>query len=130
VAITVPVVSSCTPFDPSLTDISDFVSVTVQQASGRGIASGTGFASGPIFGGMGHPSLLLSCDEAEQTVTVSVAANPSGLPFHGGPAVVTATASASAGEPCVPGSTNCLSNIATQSASAGAVEVHLERPEG
>jgi hypothetical protein len=41
------------------------------------------------------------------------------------PAVMSATASASAAQPCFPGSTNCFFNYTTQSAGTGAVEMHL-----
>ena len=122
VAVSVPVTASCTPFDPAFTRFSDFATVSVQQASGRDIAFGSGSVSGSVSGGS---SLLFACDGSEQTVTVSVPANTSGPPFHGGKAVVTATATASAGQPCFPGSTGCFTNIVSQSARTGAVEAHL-----
>ncbi len=124
VALRVPVSVSCTPFDPALTHVSDGVFVSVQQASGRGIASGSGFLSGgPV--GMTPSPLLFACDGSEQTVTVPVSASAAGAPFHGGPAVITASANAYAAQPCFPGSTNCFFNYTTQSGSSGAVEVHL-----
>jgi hypothetical protein len=100
------------------------VSVSVQQASGKDIA----FGSGSLFGGltaMGLPTPLFACDEAEHSVTVPVSANTGGPPFHGGHVVINASASAAAGQPCFPGSTNCFSNTISQLASTGPVEVHL-----
>src|ERR1700754_1977565 len=58
VAITVPIVASCSAFDPAWTHISDSVSVSVQQASGNRIAFGSGF----IFGSISASSLLFACD--------------------------------------------------------------------
>jgi hypothetical protein len=124
VAVSVPVIVSCSPFDPAYTRTSDTISVSVAQASGRDVAAGFGFASWSIYG-MGQPAPLFACDGSEQTTTVSVPANTLGPPFHGGRAVVTATAYASAGLPCYPGSTGCFLNNVTQSASSGAVAVHL-----
>jgi len=74
---------------------------------------------------MGQPTPLFACDGVEHTVTVPISANTAGAPFHGGHGVVTASASASAGQPCVPGSTNCFFDYIMQSATAGPVEVHL-----
>jgi hypothetical protein len=45
VAITEPVTVSCSPFDPSLTLFQESVNVSVEQASGRSIARGSGFAA-------------------------------------------------------------------------------------
>jgi hypothetical protein len=122
VALSVPVSVSCAPFDASYTLLSTNVSVSVQQASGKDIASGSGFMSGGIFG---QPGPLFTCDDAEHDVTVPVSANTAGPPFHGGHVVVNANASASAGQPCFPGSTNCFTNVISQFASSGPVEVHL-----
>lgn len=124
VAISVPLAVSCTPFDPAYTYVSDGVSVSVQQASGRDIAFGSGYLSGGVYG-MGQPSLLFACDGTEQTVTVPVSANTAGPPFHGGPAVINASANAAAAQPCYPGATNCYTNFISQTASTGAVEVRL-----
>jgi hypothetical protein len=124
VALSVPVSVACTPFDASYTLVSTGVSVSVQQASGKDIASGSGFLSGGLSA-MGQHAPLFACDDAEHSVTVPVSANTAGPPFHGGHVVVNATASASAGQPCFPGSTNCFFNFITQSATTGPVEVHL-----
>jgi hypothetical protein len=53
--------------------------VSIQQASGTQIASGTGSLS------------TVTCDAAPHTYAVSVMANPSGPPFHGGQAVAFAS---------------------------------------
>jgi hypothetical protein len=124
VVVAVPVSVSCSPFDPSYTHTSDSISVSIEQASGRGVAAGSASVFWSIFG-MGQPTQPFACDGTEQTTTVSVPANPSGPPFHGGPAAVTATASATAGLPCFPGSTNCFTSNVTQSATTGAVAIHL-----
>jgi hypothetical protein len=121
IAISVPIVVSCSPFDPALTHFSGGVTVSVQQAAGRQIASG----SGSVFGSSVTSSLPFTCDGTEQTVPVTVLANTSGPPFHGGRAVLSASANASAGEPCFPGSTGCFINIVGQSAGTGAVVVRL-----
>jgi hypothetical protein len=100
------------------------VSVSVQQASGKSIAFGSGFLNGGPFG-TGQPTLLFTCDDAEHTVTVPISANTTGQPFHGGHVVINATAFASGGQLCFPGSTNCFVNFISQSATTGPVEVHL-----
>lgn len=121
VAITVPIVVGCSAFDPAFTHLSDSISVSVQQASGREIAFGTGstYGSGPM------PSPLFACDGTEQTVPMTVLANASGPPFHGGHAVLNASAFANAGQPCYPGATNCFFNYVSQTATTGPVTVHL-----
>jgi hypothetical protein len=53
----------------------------VEQASGTKIASGSGFLP------------ALTCDSAPHTYAVSVLANASGPPFHGGQAVASASVS-------------------------------------
>jgi autotransporter translocation and assembly factor TamB len=120
VSINVPLKVTCSPFDPALTLIGTGAGVSVEQAAGQGIAVG----SGSTFN-MAGPNLAYTCDGTEQTVNVSVLANPSGPPFHGGQAVFNASANANAGQPCFPGSTNCFTNIITQSATTGPTQLHL-----
>jgi hypothetical protein len=83
VAVTEPVMVSCTPFDPSLTVVGEGINVTIEQASGRSIAHGTGssneFGSGQLF----------PCDNTSTTIPVAISADTSGPPFHGGTAVIT-----------------------------------------
>jgi hypothetical protein len=114
VAVSVPVTVSCSPFDPSLTLFSEGVSVSVAQASGTAIAHGSGFINSFSFGSGFTP--LFPCDNAGHTVTVNVFADPTGPPFHGGPAVFSASAGASAGLSCGPG---CFSNTFSETANLG-----------
>jgi hypothetical protein len=77
VLLTVPVTVTCEP-------IGDFFGmsfVSVEQASGRQIARGSGFIP------------TVTCDSAPHAYLVSVLADASGPPFHGGQAVVTAVVS-------------------------------------
>jgi hypothetical protein len=120
VLIEVPVTVSCQPFDATLTQVDAMVSVSVNQASGQKIAHGSGISSG--FLGTAMP---FSCDGADHAVTVAVLADPAGPPFHGGPAVLMATAFASAGIPCFPDSTTCFSIFASQSGTFGPSTVSL-----
>jgi hypothetical protein len=118
VSIIVPVTVSCSPFDPSLTIISESVFVRVEQASGNQIVRGSGdIGSGGIFGN--SPTVLFPCDATAHTVFVTVLADPAGPPFHGGPALFSANAGASAGLPCFPGSTFCFINVVSQFAFVG-----------
>lgn len=118
VSITVPLTISCSPFDPSLTLIETTADVSVEQASGTGIARGSGEAFGDILYG---PTAWL-CDGTDQTVPVTVLADPAGPPFHGGPAVFWASAFAVGGTICGP---NCLEEQANQSASAGPATITM-----
>jgi hypothetical protein len=116
VAITVPMTVSCPAFGPSFTMFDTFVNVSVEQAAGANIATGSAFTSGFL------PNLQFVCDGSEQAVSITVLANPSGPPFHGGPAVFSASASAEAGTSCGPG---CFTNIVTQFATAGPTTIHM-----
>lgn len=119
VFVEVPVTVSCPPFDPSLTHYASNVEVKVQQASGRQVAQGVGSVNG-FF-----PNVLIPCDGTEYTVTVPVLASPSGPPFHGGPAVFSATVTAQAGTPCFPGSTDCFFGGGGQFAIVGPTAVNM-----
>jgi hypothetical protein len=81
--VQVPVVVTCTT---PLANPVNFggVFVTVQQAAGRSIAAGFGFAN------------LTTCPTSPTTVVVNVLPNGgmTGPPFHGGNAIVSASASA------------------------------------
>jgi hypothetical protein len=80
--ISVPVTVVCDPLTDSFIDAS--VSVTVQQASGRQIAT----ASGVAFGG----PAFLSCDGVTHNqLLIQATPNAGGPPFHGGAALVTAS---------------------------------------
>ena len=120
VLVNVPVFVSCSPFDASLTLFQETVNVIVEQAAGKDIAQGSGFLGSPVSGSLPYP-----CDGAEHEVAVSVLASPMGPPFHGGPAVVSAFAGATAGIPCFPGSTTCFIGTSSQSASSGPTVVRM-----
>jgi hypothetical protein len=109
VTVTVPVIVSCTPFDASLIHFMSGVEVTVRRAAGQEIARGTAMVTSVL------PDLLFPCDGTEYTVPVVVFADPAGPPFHGGPAAFSASAFATAGTPCFPGSTNCFTNLVGKS---------------
>jgi hypothetical protein len=121
VAITVPVTVTCDPVSTGLVVFSQSVSVLVEQASGRDIARGTAslFASLP-------QALLFPCNGAPTTLSVSVLADPTGPPFHGGRAVARVTASAEAGVPlgCCPGGP-FIAPFESQRVLVGPMEVRL-----
>jgi hypothetical protein len=73
--VTVPITVTCDPVGTFFA--MSFVSI--EQASGTAIASGSGSIS------------TLTCDSTAHTYQVSVRANTSGPPFHGGPAVAFAS---------------------------------------
>ena len=62
----------------------DFVSVTVQQASGRDITTGTGG-----LGAFPDVRSFFTCDGTGHTFVVPVLPEADEGPFHGGPAVIT-----------------------------------------
>jgi hypothetical protein len=120
VSVTEPVTVACSPFDPSLTLFSEGISVSLEQASGRSIARGSGFVSGFL------PTLPFACDGTPTTIPVTVLADTSGPPFHGGQAVFSVSAGASAGTPCFPGTTSCFTSpIVNQSVSSGPTSLNL-----
>jgi hypothetical protein len=83
--------------------LSDSVTVSVRQASGRTISTGSGHvAGGPfsVFGGVP----FLTCDGTTvNTVVVSVLPDAGSGPFHGGPAIITVDAGHSVGTCVFPG---------------------------
>ena len=117
VAVTVPLVVNCSPFTPGLTPTGRGVSATVQQAAGKQIAHGTGFD-----GGVSATALFFVCDGTDQAVSVTVPADPTGPPFHGGGAIVSASARAEDMQSCGP---NCYFGGEFQNASSGITEVRL-----
>jgi hypothetical protein len=116
VAVNVPVTVSCDPFDPSLTLVDGGAFLTVEQASGRSIARGSNFSGGFV------PNVPFVCDSAPHTFTATVVADSGGPPFHGGPAIISGSASADAGIEFAPGSFQILD---TQIASIPPVKVNL-----
>jgi hypothetical protein len=119
VALTVPVTVTCDAPSPGLVVFSQSVSVVVEQAAGKDIARGTG----NVFSSF--PALTFPCNGTPTPLTVGVLADPNGPPFHGGPAVVRVTVSATAGVPlpCCPGA--FMGPFETQTAVIGPAEVRL-----
>lgn len=96
VLLTVPITVTCDP-------VGDFFTmsfISVEQASGSRIASGSGFIS------------TLTCDSASHTYAVNVLADTSGPPFHGGQAVASA-------------SVNIFGSLGSEGGSAGPQTVHV-----
>ena len=117
VAVRVPLVVNCSPFSPGLTPTGRQVVATVQQAAGKQIAHGTGFNQ--LVSATG---LLFTCDGTDQAVSVTVPADPAGPPFHGGRAILSASAFPADSQSCGP---NCYFGGESQSAFTDIVEVRL-----
>lgn len=122
VAMTVPLTVSCGgPFwDPNTQQLIDeFVVLNVEQASGREIARGNAFIRVQI-----PQPLLFQCDGSNVTIPVSVLADPTGPPFHGGAVVVSGSVGADAGTSC--GFPGCFFNVVNESATFGpqTIRVH------
>jgi len=117
--VTVPVTVVCDPLsDPTY---SDDVYVSIQQASGRSVSTG----SGRVDGGpqsMGPSAPVFTCDGTTQNaISVSVVPDIGSSPFHGGPAIFQVYASHSAGT-C---SYYCVVT-ATESGHVGPISVNLK----
>ncbi len=113
VVVTVPVTVVCDPLPD--TPVSSSVSVSLTQAVGQEIAHASGQVSS--FG-----SSFLVCDGVTANV-VRVQVQASNIPFHGGPAVISAFASYSTGilfAPC------CFSTTNSETGSTGLVAVRLQ----
>src|SRR4051794_39656912 len=94
VSVNVPVTVTCAVSDPTFTQSSDSITVSIAQAVDKAIAHGTGYASGgsSMFGPI---PLLFPCDGTPKTVAVAVPAATDGPPFkRNKDAVVTAQSSA------------------------------------
>jgi hypothetical protein len=105
VIVNVPLAVTCDVGNPSSVFFPPFV--TIEQAAGKQIATGTGTASVPSL------PFTVNCDGITViSFVVPVLAAASGPPFHGGPAVITASFSVSG-----PGG--------SESASVGPVSVRL-----
>ncbi|MEA2213873.1 MAG: hypothetical protein QOF83_3821 [Solirubrobacteraceae bacterium] len=117
VAVAEPVTVSCSAFDPSLTLFAESVTVGIEQPSGRAIAHGSG---------TDYANPLFPCDGSLHTAQVVVSADPAGPPFHGGPAVFTASAGATAATPCPWSPSGCFTSpYENASASAGPTSLNL-----
>jgi hypothetical protein len=119
--ITMPVTVSCPAIDPTVATFifNETVTVNAQQPAGRSFAT----ASGTAFGSQ-TSSLIFPCDGSSTVLTVSMLANPSGPPFHGGPAIFTLSASVTAGFEAFPGC-GCGSVTLNESAVAGPMQLQL-----
>ena len=93
--------------------------MTISQAAGRQIAHGAGATLGMLL------ALLFPCDSIEHTVTVTALADLSSPPFHGGAAIFSVMASATAGIPCSPGIITCFTNLTGQFAAVGPIALKL-----
>jgi hypothetical protein len=102
---------TCSPFAPGLTLFQESGSVNVQQAAGQSIAHASAMILPPEF------TILFPCDGNPHTFPVTMSADPTGPPFHGGPAVFNAFANAAAGIPS--GCPTCFFNPTTQSGASG-----------
>jgi hypothetical protein len=83
--------------------LSDFVSVNLRQASGRDINTGSGVVAGGPFSPYGGTAFLTCDGSTQNTVTVSVVPDSGSGPFHGGPAIMTASAYHAVGTCVFPG---------------------------
>ena len=93
--LSVPVTIVCSPTsDPTL---SDYLSVSIQQAYGRTVSTGSAtMGGGPFSVYGGNP--FLNCDGVTSNqITVNVLPDRGSRPFHGGAAIITVDASHSAG---------------------------------
>jgi hypothetical protein len=121
VAVTIPVTVTCAgPFwDPTTQQLFDEnIQLSVEQASGKQIARGTGSASLALP--IAQPQ---QCDGSAVTIPVTILADPTGPPFHGGGLVVTGSVSFQAGTNCgVPG---CYFNIVGDGTGIGPASVQL-----
>lgn len=117
--ITLPVTVSCS-IDPAVANyiFDESISVNVQQPAGRSFAT----ASGSLSGYQVNPVFL--CDGSTKTVSIAVLANPTGPPFHGGPAILSVGVSVVAGFEAFPGC-GCGPITFSDSSSVGPQSVTL-----
>jgi hypothetical protein len=115
VLVTLPVTLTCSPFDAGLVLFQSQLTVSVEQAAGQRIARGFG----NVF------NAVPACDGTPHTTDVRLLADPLGPPFHGGHAVFSASAAATAGTPC-PFAPGCFTTpFATQSTNVvSALRMH------
>jgi hypothetical protein len=84
--INVPVTVVCSPLGGSYV-VADLVAVSLQQASGKTVSSGSGQVGGGSF--FGQPALFTCDANTNNVVTVPVQPAPGSGPFHHGKAIVT-----------------------------------------
>ncbi len=86
VLVTVPVIVVCDPLGTASDTFDQAVSVMVTQASGRAVATGQGGAEAI------SPQFIFTCDGVTQNhVVVDVLPSQGSPPFHGGPAIISAS---------------------------------------
>jgi hypothetical protein len=119
--LTVPVSVVCAPLPD--TPISDFVSVSVEEAYGRSVSTGSatvGGGPGSVYGG----NTFLTCDGVTQNVVMlSVLPDSGSGPFHGGGAIFTVQASHAAGTCEFPGFCQATGS---EGAQVGPTSIHIK----
>lgn len=85
ILVTVPVTITCGPYEQALAGTS--VSVSIEQATSKGIARGSAFR-----GGFMDPTFALTCDGSAHAYPIAITADPAGPPFKNGSAIVSASA--------------------------------------
>jgi hypothetical protein len=119
VALTVPMTVACDAPSPGLVTFFQTVRVVVEQPAGKGIARATADI------GNSYPALLFPCDGTATSLSVSVLADPTGPPFHGGKAVVRITLTSEAGTPFPFSPGSFMSPFERQTTVVGPTEVRL-----
>jgi hypothetical protein len=120
VALTIPVTVTCTPFwDPNTQQLVDeSIILNVEQASGRDIARANGFVRSDFTGPQ-----LFRCDGSSATIPLSMLADPTGPPFHGGFVVVSGVIGVDAAQSC--GFPGCFYNFVQQQVAIGPQQVQV-----
>jgi hypothetical protein len=88
--INVPVTVVCSPLGGSFV-VADLVTVSIQQASGKSVSSGSGQVEGGSF--FNQPALLTCDGSTNNVVTVPILPDTGSGPFHQGKAIVTVNVS-------------------------------------
>jgi hypothetical protein len=120
VALTIPVTVTCTAFwDPNTQQLVDeFINLNVEQASGRAIARANAFTRSDF-----NSQQLFQCDGSRVTIPLSMLADPTGPPFHGGFVVVSGTVGVDAAQSC--GFPGCYFNFVQQQVPIGPQQVQV-----
>jgi len=87
ILVTVPVTVTCGPYTQPLNSTS--VSLSIEQATSKGIAHGSAFR-----GGFMDPTFALTCDGVAHVYSVALTADTSGPPFKNGNAIISGNAGA------------------------------------
>jgi hypothetical protein len=102
VLVTVPVDVVCDPLSGD-TVLSDSVQVTLRQAAGRSVSTGSGTVAGGAFSPFGGNAFLTCDGTTHNHVIVNVLPDAGSGPFHGGQAIITVSASHAVGTCPFPG---------------------------